>query len=180
MPNSSRPPKIKLFVAILAQPQIDHSETAAILAEVFGSIDYAGPKKLFDCTNYYEDEMGPGLLRSIISFTGPHYADILPEAKRACIEIERGCAVDSGGGELKRVINLDIGYLDHHKVVLASAKGAGHKIYLADGIYADISLRYSRRGFEPLPWSFPDLADGRYNDDFFAIRRILMGRSTSK
>jgi hypothetical protein len=175
--NSPHSPKIKLFVAILTRPEVVHSETAGILAEVFGSLDYSGPRRLFDCTDYYEQEMGPGLLRSIISFTGPHYADILPEAKRACIEIERGCAIDNGSGELKRVVNLDIGYLDHHKVVLASAKGAGHKIYLADGIYADLSLRYSRRGFEPLPWSFPDLADGRYNDDFREIRRIFMGRA---
>jgi hypothetical protein len=172
-------PKVKLFVAILSQPQVDHQETSALLAEVFGSVDFHGPKRPFDCTNYYQEEMGAGLVRSIISFTGPHHADILPEAKRACVEIERGSAVDSASGVRKRVINLDIGYLDHHKVVLASTKAAGHKIYLAEGIYADLSLRYSRKGFEPLPWTFPDLADGRYGEEFIEIRNNFLAKRTA-
>jgi hypothetical protein len=179
----SVPPHIKLFVAILAQPSVDPTHTTGLLAEVFGSVDYVGPQRSFDCTQYYEEEMGPGLVRWLVSFTGPHYADILPGAKRACIELERGCAItpdSESGGEpaatdsYKRSVNLDIGYIDRHKVVLASTKEAGHKIYLDDGIYGDLITRYSNKTWHPLPWCFPDFAAGLYNEELSAIREIFM------
>jgi hypothetical protein len=166
-------PRIKLFVAILAHPSVDATLTTQLLAEVFGSVDYVGPPRSFDCTRYYEAEMGRDLVRYLVSFTGPHYADILPGAKRACIELERGCA-STNGDALQRTINLDIGYIDHHKVVLASTKSAGHKVYLDDGIYADIAVRYTHKTWQPLPWSFPDFADGRYNEELSTMRALGM------
>ncbi|MFN4896402.1 MAG: DUF4416 family protein [Pseudomonadota bacterium] len=192
-------PRIKLFIAILAQPSVDPQHTANLLAEVFGSFDYVGSQLPFNCTQYYQEEMGSDLVRWLISFTGPHYADILPGAKRACIELERGCAISSTEGasdgsaphgsditvaasansaDYKRTINLDIGYLDRHKVVLASTKEAGHKIYLDDGIYADLVTRYSNKTWQSLPWCFPDIADGRYNRDLSAIRDIFMRQAS--
>jgi hypothetical protein len=167
------PPRIKLFVAILARPQVERSHTLQLLTEVFGSIDYVGPERQFDVTSYYEEEMGKGLVRSFVSFTGPHHAEVLPDAKRACIELERGCAIEEGG-EQRRTVNLDVGYLDHHKIVLASTKEVGHKIYLHDGIYADLVARYSQKTFQPLPRCFPDIADGRYNEELLAIRSIFI------
>jgi len=179
-------PRIKLFVAILAQPNVEAIHTTQLLAEVFGSVDYIGPKRCFDCTNYYQKEMGLGLVRYLVSFTGPHYADILPGAKRACIELERGCAVteevSQGDTQVgaqrqlvtRRTINLDIGYIDHHKVVLASTKQSGHKVYLDDGIYADIVMRFAHKSWQALPWSFPDFTDGRYNEELTAMRALAM------
>ena len=165
-------PKIKLIVAILAAPNpelnSDLAEVLHLLSEVFGSIDFVGSKHPFDCTNYYESEMGCNLTRTIASFTGPHPADLLPDAKLACIELEKGLAINSS-----RTVNLDVGYLDHHKVILASTKEAGHKIYLRDGIYADMVARYANKQFEALAWSFPDFKDGRYNEDLLSIRQRL-------
>jgi hypothetical protein len=175
----SAPPRIKLFVAILAQSSVDQAHTTSLFAEVFGSVDYIGPQRSFDCTQYYEEDKGPGLVRWLISFTGPYYADILPGAKRACIELERGYAVaaEKGAtdtGSYTRSVNLDIGYLDRHKVVLASTKEAGHKIYLDDSIYGDLLTRYSNNTWHPLPWCFPDFAAGRYNEELSTIREIFM------
>jgi len=161
-------PPVKLFVAVLSQPQIGVSFTVQLLSEVFGSADFIGPQHPFDCTNYYEAEMGRDLKRFIVSCTGPHHADILVGAKLACIELEKGCAVDG-----RRTINLDCGYIDHHKIVLASTKAAGHKIYLDSGIYADIAARYTNGSYEPLPWSFPDFKDKRYGDEFKRIRGLV-------
>jgi hypothetical protein len=167
------PPRIKLFVAILARPQVERSHILELLTEVFGSIDFLGPERQFDVTSYYEEEMGKELVRSFVSFTGPHHAEILPDAKRGCIELERGCAIEDGGVQ-KRTVNLDIGYLDRHKIVFASTKEAGHKIYLHDDIYADLVARYSQKAFQPLPWCFPDIADGRYNEELLAIRSLFI------
>jgi hypothetical protein len=169
------PPLVKLFIAVLSAPQVPSGYVSQLVSEVFGSVDFEGPHHPFDVTNYYEEEMGQGLVRSIIGFTGPHYADILVGAKLACIELEKGCATDG-----KRTINLDVGYLDHNKIVLASTKGAGQKIYLDSGIYADYVARYARGAYNPFEWSFPDFKDGRYNAEFLTLRRSLVSHLNLK
>jgi hypothetical protein len=90
--------------------------------------------------------------------------DILSEAKLRCNEIEDRLS-DAGG----RRVNLDIGYLDHNKIVLGSVKQAGQKIFLRDGVYADLAGRY-----QPFEWTFPDFRDGRYDSEFSAMCRIYL------
>jgi hypothetical protein len=165
------PPLVKLFIAVLATPEVPPGYVAQLVSEVFGSVDFEGPQHPFDVTTYYEDEMGPGLTRSILGFTGPHYADILVGAKLACIELEKGSAIEG-----KRMMNLDVGYLDHNKIVLASTKGAGQKLYLDSGIYADYVARYAHGAYNPFDWSFPDFKDGRYNKEFTTMRNSLLAR----
>jgi hypothetical protein len=162
-------PTVKLFIAVLSAPTVELEYVAQLTSEVFGSVEYRGPRRPFDVTTYYEDEMGPGLVRYILGFTGPHTADILVGAKLACIELEKGSSLDG-----KRTINLDVGYLDHNKIVLASTKEAGQKIYLDSGIYADLAARYARGAYNPFDWSFPDFKDGRYNSDFMTLRSSLL------
>lgn len=161
-------PRIKLFVAALVSPDIEREAVVSMLSEVFGSVDFVGPPHPFDVTDYYLEEMGSHLLRFVVGFTGPHHADILVPGKRACIELENGLAVEG-----KRKVNLDLGYLDHHKVVLASTKGAAHKLFISDGIYGDLVARYSQGAYRPFEWSFPDFKDGRYNAELEALRRSL-------
>lgn len=161
-------PIVKLFVAILSAPETNQSEVIKALSGEFGSPDYQGDTVPFDVTSYYEDEMGTQLSRQIVSFTGPHYADCLPWAKLTCIRLEQEFAVAG-----RRRANLDAGYLDHNKVVLASTKEAGQKVYLSQGIYADLAARYSQGEYRPFEWSFPDFKDGRYAKDLLNIRRIL-------
>lgn len=165
------PPQVKLFIAVLSQPHVEPDYVIQLISEVFGSVDFQGPFHPFDVTNYYEEEMGTGLVRYIIGCSGPHYADILVGAKLACIELEKGSAIEG-----KRTINLDIGYLDHNKIVLASTKGAGQKIYIDSGIYADLVARYSHGDYRPFEWSFPDFKDGRYAQEFITLRRNLLSR----
>jgi len=168
------PPQVKLFIAVLVSPAVEQDGIVSMLAEVFGSADYIGSRHPFDVTTYYDDEMGTGLQRFLVGFRGPHLADILAPGKRACIELEKGLAVES-----KRTVNLDLGYLDHHKVVLASTKGAGQKIYVGDGIYADLIARYKGGAYQPFEWSFPDFRDGRYSDELSSLRKIHLESITT-
>jgi hypothetical protein len=162
-------PEVKLFVAMLTPRESDIEPIVQMLSEVFGSVDFVGPAHPFDVTDYYQDEMGPNLTRRIVSFNGPHHADILVGTKLACIELEKALSLDG-----KRTVNLDIGYLDHNKIVLASTKGAGQKVYIDSGIYADLIARYTHGSYKPFEWSFPDFKDGRYDQEFATVRAALL------
>ena len=99
------------------------------------------------------------------------YADIIdinfgcPEVKVLANKIECKFAVDGS-----RRVNIDPGYMDFHKLVLASVKFLGQKIYLGKGVYADPTLYYDK-GWKPYDWGFPDFRDGRYNDFLTLVRR---------
>ncbi len=160
---------MKYFAAILFRtPEALDAGKQAIIA-AWGVLDFEGGDHHFDVTTYYEPEMGNPLYRRLVSFEALMPPTFLAKMKLCCNEIEDALARDG-----KRIVNLDAGYLDHNKVVLASAKGAGQKIYLDNGIYADFVGRYKSGRYQPFDWTFPDFRDGRYDQELLAIRRIYL------
>ena len=158
-----------LFIAALFSPGPALDAAISMATSRWGSLDYQSKDQPFDVTDYYESEMRPGLLRRIVTFDRLVSPQILPRAKHECIEIESAHRADG-----KRRVNFDVGYLDHNKIVLASTKPAGQKIYLADGIWADIQGRYAKGRYAPFDWTFPDFADGRYDEDLALIRAAYL------
>jgi len=59
-------------------------------------------------------------------------------------------------------VNLDAGYVDSPKLVLASMKNFAHRVYLGRGVYAEVTLLRRRGQWTPLEWTFPDYASSRY------------------
>jgi hypothetical protein len=45
------------------------------------------------------------------------------------------------------------------RLVLATGKNYIHRIYLAKGIYADLTLIFNKGTFKPLAWTYRDYAD---------------------
>jgi hypothetical protein len=143
-------------------------DLTAALEQAFGAVEYKGEALPFDSTDYYQDEFGPGLHRSFWAFRGVDGPERLPELKAVAARLEARWAREG-----RRTWNLDIGYMDPDKVVLASYKRGPCKLYLRDGVYADLLLKYSRGRFEPLPWAFSDFQDGRYQKTLLVIREKL-------
>lgn len=168
MADPARVSPVKLVVAILWSDEGRRPVAMQRLREHFGTIDFEGANHLFDATDFYDAEMGRPIWRQWISHQDLVRPESLVEAKETTNRIEDELREDG-----LRKINLDVGYLDLHKVVLASMKPAGQKIHLARGVYADLSLRYARGGYQPLEWTFLDLRDGRYSADLLSIRAIL-------
>ena len=137
------------------------------LSDILGDADFIGPPHPFDMTDYYEDEMGPALSRVIVSFTGLGKAPGLVEVK---LDVDR--LEEKLSGETGRTVNIDPGYIDYFKAVLASFKEGPQKIYLGRGVYADPVLMFEDHEWRTLPWSFPDFKEGLYMEEFSAIRRI--------
>jgi hypothetical protein len=157
---------VKLFAAALWSDAGALAAACAAMSERWGNIDFTGPDHPFNVTDYYAGEMGLSLQRRLVFFEALTPPDALPEAKLCCNQIESLLAGPAG-----RRVNLDVGYLDHNKVVLASVKAAGQKIYLGQGIYADLVGRYATGRYQPFAWTFPDFKDGRYDAELAAMRR---------
>lgn len=160
---------VKLFVAVLWSDEKLLKMAIEKMQEKWGMIDFVGEDKAFDVTDYYVSEMGEKIQRRLISFKNLVMPDCIAEAKLLCNAIEDFLQEDG-----KRKANLDVGYLDHSKIVLASAKFAGQKIYLDRGIYADMIMRFAHGKYQSFEWTFPDFKDGRYQEELIKMRKIYM------
>jgi hypothetical protein len=160
------PQPVKLFLGIIYREGVDLSILRSRLEEIWGPTDFLSPPCPFDLTRYYEKEMGLGLKRVFWSFSR-----LIDPGELASIKVRTNRLEEEFSQEGKRSVNLDPGYLDFFKIVLASGKFSGQKIYLGQGIYADPTLYY-HRGWKAYDWGFPDFRGGLYNRVFDRIRDI--------
>jgi hypothetical protein len=167
MARPSAPPPVKLFVATLQIENAPLDEAIREMATLWGELDFISEDFPFEVTDYYEKEMGQNLRRRFLSFRELVSPDILADVKLQTNRIEEKHS--SGAG---RVLNLDPGYIDYYKVVLASAKYGGQKVYLKDGIYADMTLVMYRGKWDSFAWGFPDFKSGAYDTVLSRIRDL--------
>jgi hypothetical protein len=160
---------VKFFVAVLRSQDVPWETAATAVTSEWGEFDFVGPDRPFDATDYYQPEMGAGLLRRLVSFAPLYPPEDIRGAKLRSNALEDALAGDGG-----RRVNLDIGYLDHNKIVLASLKAAGQKIHLGDGVYADLVARWRQGRYQPFEWTFPDFRDGRYDEELGRIRNLCL------
>ena len=62
------------------------------------------------------------------------------------------------------------------KLVLATTKDRDHRLYLGEGIYAEVTLHYQGGAWRARPWTYPDCARGDYHEFFLRCREHLRGR----
>jgi len=162
-----KPISVKLFIGVLYSNRDILSKALDLLEKEFGPVDFKIEDFEFTVSDYYVEEMGRPIYRSFYSFERLIDPSDLVSIKLKSNEIEDLVAVKNN-----RKVNLDPGYLDYDKVVLASAKYNGNKVYLDKGIWADLTLFYSKGKFTPYPWSFPDFKLGLYDTFFLEMRSI--------
>jgi len=165
MGDIRQPAPVKLICSLFAGNNMLMAEAREELRARFGPTDYASELLPFDHTSYYEPEFGSGLTRQIVAFDRLIDPSQLPAVKIATNEMESKWVV----GE-KRNVNLDPGYISLAKLVLATTKNHGHRIYLRDGIYAEVTLRYRDGRFQTWEWTYPDYGSPVYCVMFEEIR----------
>ena len=133
---------------------------------IFGAVDLESPPIDFAFTDYYRAEMGSALSRFWISFGPLCSAEELAGMKIVTNRIEEHYCTERGG----RRCNIDPGLVSLHSLVLATTKPAAHRIYLRDGIYAEVTLTFHRQTFQPLPWTYPDYRTETAREFFMAVR----------
>jgi hypothetical protein len=60
----------------------------------------------------------------------------------------------------QRRVNIDPGYLLAERFVLATGKNFTHRIYIGQGIYADLTLIYQKGDFKPCRGPTPIMPTG--------------------
>jgi hypothetical protein len=79
----------------------------------------------------------------------------------------------------QRRVNIDPGYLDLAKVVLASTKDHSHRLYIGEGIFAEVTLRYRQRAFQVWEWTYPDYRTPVTLTFFHHLRALYKGQLSS-
>ena len=154
MSRPQEPEPTLLVAGLLHGPDFPLDQLLPRLEARFGPVGEVSEALAFDQTDYYVREMGPGLLRRLVMFERLVDPGRLPEIKLATNAIEDELRGEQGF----RRVNVDPGLLSAANFILATGKGYTHRPYLGSGIYADLTLLWSRGGFVKLPWTYPDYA----------------------
>lgn len=125
------------------------------LSAPLGPIALQSPDFDFHHTRYYEASMGTGLRKRFLAFARPVPPDCLSEMKLWTNDLEERLA-HTGRYPEARPLNLDPGLLQLGKFMLATTKDQAHRIYLRDGIFAEVTLFFRQGEFEPWPWTYAD------------------------
>jgi len=154
---------VKLVVGVLYPDENRWIWTAEILSALWGLPEDVSSEFPFTVTDYYTD-ISPVLFRRFLSFPGLRDGGALPEWKRAACRLEN----ESGA---PRAVNIDPGYVNGARLVLASTKDHAHRVYIGGGIHGEVTLRFRFKKWESFDYTFPDFAQGLYDGFLSAVRK---------
>ena len=156
------------FAGLLAGSEAQLAAARYELAQWYGKIDDASAILPFTFTQYYDDEMGKNLLRQWVRFEAlfnpEHLAKCKLEtnmaetllARHFADPVARAAGAAESPARVPRPINIDPGYVHRYKVILATTKDHSHRVYIAEGIYAEVTLHWHQNRWTPWPWTYAD------------------------
>ena len=161
----------KLIVGVIYHDEEIYKRAIEILEDEFGPIDGESERFSFsrEFSEYYDEEIGGEGMRVILSFRDLVDPARQAEIKKRTNEIEAEFSVDGN-----RRINLDPGFINHGRLMLATTKKAGFRIPLSDGIYTELTLFWARGGWQKLPWSYRDYQSERVQRFITDVRRTYL------
>ena len=163
--------KEKLIVGVIYHEKDIHDKAMQILTSEFGEIEDCSEEFSFseEFSNYYDDEIGGEGFRRIYSFK-----ELVDPSKQADIktrtnEIEAMFSIDGN-----RRINLDPGFINHGRLLLATTKETGFRIPLKNGIYTELTHFWARGGCQKLPWTYRDYQSERVQKFITKVRKSYL------
>jgi hypothetical protein len=166
-----RPPApVQPIVGLLAASAALLDQARAALAEAVAAPALASRACEWTLSDYYRAEMGPQLWRQYLALDALMAPDDLADLKRLTNALEARWRGPAG-----RAVNIDPGYLDLLRVVLASTKDAAHRVAIAAGLYAEATLHFVHGRFQPWPYTYPDYAGDDALDFFTRAREQWRG-----
>ena len=158
----------KLIMGVIYNDKDVLEKAIKMLNEAFGEFDGMCEEFSFseEFSNYYDEELGGEGRRRIYSFKKLVDPSLQAEIKEKTNEFERLLSVDGN-----RKINLDPGFINHGRLMLATTKPQGFRIPLKNGIYTELTLFYARGGWHKFPWSYRDYQSERVQKFITEVRK---------
>jgi hypothetical protein len=165
------------FAGLLAANEEQLAAARFELAQWYGKIDDASAVIPFSFTKYYDEEMGPNLLRQWVRFESLFSPEHLAKCKLETNMAETLLARQFGGREKSlRPINIDPGYVHRYKVILATTKDHSHRVYIAEGIYGEVTLHWHQNRWTAWPWTYADYQSDAAQGFFVKARAAYLER----
>jgi len=176
MGDTREHPPVLPVVAVITRyaDALDWARDKCVAA--WGPVLLESPTFSFVETSYYDATMGPGLGKTFLAFAGDYDPGELATVKHQTNAWEAEYAA-LGRHPESRPLNLDPGYLTAAKLVLASTKDHAHRIYLGQGMYAEITLFYKHKHWQAHEYTFPDYRRDDYHEFFTKCRNALKRRA---
>lgn len=177
MADAREPKKVRLLTGVLAANEALRAMARALVEEEFGPVMSESETVPFDYTDYYRRELGATPVRFYVVFEREIMPDEIVSVKHRTNDLEKKIGREYATASACRPVNVDPGYMDLSKLVLASMKHAPHRIYVGGGVNAEITLLYRFGGWQTLPWTYPDYADEFARAFYERARSMLLEQS---
>lgn len=163
----------KLIIGVIYHEKEILDKVMDILIDEFGEVDGMCEEFSFseEFSTYYDEEIGGEGLRRIYSFKKTVDPARQAEIKERTNEIEAQFSING-----KRQINLDPGFINHGRLMLATTKAAGFRIPLKNGIHTELTLFYARGGWHKFPWSYRDYQSERVQQFLTEVRKKYLAQ----
>jgi hypothetical protein len=167
------PQPVKLIIGILAADETSLAAAVKAISKSFGVIDLTSDVWPFTQTDYYKEELGPNALRQFVTIENLIDPGKLVQIKHDTNSLEQQLA-DSLKLSLPRPVNLDPGFIEPSKLVLASTKNFSHRIYIGNRMFAEVTLMYEKGRWRHFEYTFPDYRQSCYQDFLSKVRSRLL------
>ncbi len=158
-----------IFCGLLYSNKDYRDKAISELVDVFGNIKlYSNTFSFSDFTDYYDNEIGKDIIREWILFENIDNGENFYEKKLMSIEIEKKFTINNN-----RNINIDPGRICLSNMQLLTTKNYSHRIYMGEGIYAEVTFIFTKNGIKFLDWTYPDYKTDIAKDFFLKSRNFL-------
>ena len=162
----------KLIIGIISSLDAAIGRTEEAVTASYGPVDLKSSAFPFDQTDYYDKQMGPGLRRMFLGFSG-----LIPPESLSSIKVHTNALEEElrkSFARAERIVNIDPGILTASALIMATTKNFAHRIPLSQGIYAHLELLFSGKAVKLLPWTYPDFEQEGYQRYFLEARQVYL------
>jgi Domain of unknown function (DUF4416) len=175
MARVQKPPQGRLVVSVIHSSLDALADALKALERRFGRVQCETTGAECSDGDFYREEMGAHLQRRFFSFERPVSRESLVEIKGICHKTEQLFADRTGDDFFFRTVNIDPGILTPSNLVIASHRELNHRVYMANGVYAETALIFSKGQFCRLPWTSEDYYTDESIDFFLRVRASFDG-----
>ena len=163
---------VLLITAVTSRYQEAFRWTADQTTAQWGKLVLASDIFDFTETNFYTQSMGTELKKQFLAFETLIEPGEIAPTKLLSNEWEKQYAAENQHAEV-RPLNIDPGYISEAKLVLVTTKDRDHRIYLQQGIFAEVTLFFRSGDWNGSRWTYPDYQRKDFQSFFTKCRDYL-------